>query len=34
MIRKAAELKGMSELAAIKLAGDTALISGNGDLVQ
>lgn len=31
MIRKAAELKGISELAAVKLAGDTALISGNGD---
>jgi len=31
MIRKAAELKGVSELATVKLAGDTALISGNGD---
>ena len=31
MIRKAAEIKGMPELAAVKLTGDTALISGNGD---
>lgn len=30
-IRKAAELNGLTELAKIKLAGDTALISGNGD---
>ncbi len=31
MITKAAELNGMPELAAVKLTGDTALISGNGD---